>query len=86
MVERRFRGDIIETYKIVTGKENVNRENFSQMVTELLRGEKIFKRRSRKGLRENIFSQAPFQKIELEKRIVRNERVDKDYRLLYNMV
>ena len=56
------------------------------MVTELFRGEKIFKRRSRKGLRENIFSQAQFQKNELEKRIVRNERVDKDYRLLYNMV
>ena len=55
LVERRFRGDMIETYKIVSGKENINRENFFQMATErgnpdLLRGEKIFKKRSKKSL------------------------------------
>ena len=28
LVDRRVRGDMIETYKIISGKENVNRENF----------------------------------------------------------
>ena len=29
MKRRRIRGDLIETYKILSGKENVNRETFS---------------------------------------------------------
>ena len=75
---------------------------------ELLQGEKIFKKRSRKGLRANTFSQrimnpwnnlsknevkartsgfkAQFDKNELERKSVRSERVDRNYRLLYNMV
>ena len=115
LVERRFRGDMIQTYKIVTGKENVNREKFFQMVSEsrgdpeLLRGEKIFKKRSKNGLRANTFSQrvvtswnklsknevqakktssfkAQFDKNELVRRRVRCEMVDRDYRLLYNVI
>ena len=115
LVERRFRGDMIQTYKIVTGKENVNREKFFQMVSEsrgdpeLLRGEKIFKKRSKNGLRANTFSQrvvtswnklsknevqakktsgfkAQFDKNELVRRSARSEMVDRDYRLLYNVV
>ena len=62
LVERRFRGDMIETYKILTGKENVRKENFFQMSAErgdpeLFRGLKIFKKRARKSLRRNTFSQ-----------------------------
>ena len=34
LVERRYRGDMIETYKIISGKENINRENFFQMATK----------------------------------------------------
>ena len=114
LVERRFRGDMIETYKIVSGKENIHREKFFQMAPErgnpeLLRGEKLAKNRSNKSLRANTFSQrvvnpwnklkknevqarktsgfkAQFDKNELERRSVRNERVDREYRLLYNMV
>ena len=28
LVERRFKGDMIQTYKRVSGKENINREKF----------------------------------------------------------
>ena len=114
LVERRFRGDMIETYKIVSGKENIHREKFFQMAPErgnpeLFRGEKLAKNRPNKSLRANTFSQrvvnpwnklkknevqarktsgfkAQFDKNELERRSVRNERVDREYRLLYNMV
>ena len=109
-----YRGDMIETYKIISGKENINRENFFQMAAErgnleLLRGEKIFKQRSKKTLRANTFSQrvvnpwnklsknevqakktsgfkTHFDKNEVERRRVRCERVDRDYKLLYNLV
>ena len=68
---------------------------------ELLRGEKIFKKRSRKGLRANTFSQRvvnPWNNLSKKevkakktsgfkaRRNMRSERVDRDYRLLYNMV
>ena len=105
---------MIETYKIVSGKENIHREKFFQMAPErgnpeLLRGEKLFKNRSNKGLRANTFSQrvvnpwnklkknevqarknsgfkAHFDKNELERRSVRNLRVERDYKLLYYLV
>ena len=62
LVERRFRGDMIETYKIVSGKENIHREKFFQMAPErgnpeLFRGEKLAKNRPNKSLRANTFSQ-----------------------------
>ena len=114
LVERRYRGDMIETYKIISGKENINREKFFQMATkrgnpDLLRGEIISKQRSKKNLRANTFSQrvvnswnklskkevqakktsgfkTHFDKNEVERRRVRCERVDRDYKLLYNLV
>ena len=52
---------MIETYKIVSGKEDISREKFFQMATErgnpeLFHGEKLYKKRSNKGLRANTFS------------------------------
>ena len=32
MEERRVRGDMIETYKIITGKEKVNRDKFFKII------------------------------------------------------
>ena len=62
LVERRFRGDMIETFKILTKKVDVKTDKFFQMRTErgdpeLIRGKKIFKKRSRKLQRRNVFSQ-----------------------------
>ena len=33
LVERRFRGDMIETYKIMTGKDKLERRKLYQMAT-----------------------------------------------------
>ena len=62
LVERRFRGDMIETFKILTEKVDTKPETFFQMRNErgdpeLFRGKKIFKKRSRKLQRRNVFSQ-----------------------------
>ena len=54
---------MIETYKIVTGKENVNRENFSQMVTELLRGEKNIQEKVKKGIESKYLFQGSVSEI-----------------------
>lgn len=57
---RRTRGDLIETYKIMTGKERVDSEIFfKQAGTTSLRGNsmKLFKGRSRLLVRQNFFSQ-----------------------------
>ena len=48
LVERRFRGDMIETFKIITNKEGINRDTFFELRNnergdpELNRGLKIF--------------------------------------------
>ena len=71
LVERRFRGDMIETFKILTGKVDSKPETFFQMRDErgdpeLVRGMKIFKKRSQKLQRRNFFSQRvvnPWNKI-----------------------
>ena len=59
--KKRFRGDLIETYKILTGKEeNVNPDLFfKRATTSNLRGNsmKLFKGRSRLVQRQNFFSQ-----------------------------
>ena len=58
--QRRLRGDLIETYKIMTGKENVTSEQFfSLSEATQLRGHrlKLFKTRSRLEVRRNFFSQ-----------------------------
>ena len=62
LVERRFRGDMIETHKIITNKGGLNSDSlFDRRVErgdpELHRGHKIFKKRCEKGVRSNFFSQ-----------------------------
>ena len=62
LVERRFRGDMIETFKILNKNVDVKTETFFPMRSErgdpeLVRGKKIFKKRSQKQQRRNFFSQ-----------------------------
>ena len=61
LAARRLIGDLIETYKIVTGKENIKFEDFFEFgVTGYsLRGHryKIATKRSRLEVRRNFFSQ-----------------------------
>ena len=57
---RRLRGDLIETFKILTGRDHVNYSKFFELVdiTSGLRGHslKLFKPRCRTTVRENFFS------------------------------
>ena len=57
---RRLRGDLIETFKILTGREHVNYSKFFELadVTNGLRGHslKLFKPRCRTTVRQNFFS------------------------------
>jgi len=57
---RRLRGDFIETFKILIGKEHVNYSKFFELadVTSGLRGHslKLFKPRCRTTVRQNFFS------------------------------
>jgi hypothetical protein len=58
--QRRIRGDLIETYKLLTGKENVKHDQFFKLAeVRSLRGHslKLFKERSRLEVRKNFFSQ-----------------------------
>jgi hypothetical protein len=59
--KRRARGDLIETYKLLTGKEDINYCNFFQLNTNgcNLRGhdKKLFTGRCRLEIRRNFFSQ-----------------------------
>jgi len=58
--QRRLRGDLIQAYKILTGKERVNSDIFfKRATTSNLRGNsmKLFKFRSRLVSRQNFFSQ-----------------------------
>ena len=59
--ERRIRGDLIETFKIMTGKERVDRRQFFQLSTceYQLRGHtmKLSKQRTRLDVRKFSFSQ-----------------------------
>jgi len=58
---RRLRGDLIETFKILTGKEHIDPSTFFRLadVTTGLRGHslKLFKLRCRTTVRQNFFSQ-----------------------------
>ena len=59
--ERRIRGDMIETYKLITRKEDVDPSKFFQMSTErgnpeLIRGKKIFKKGFNGNKRRYVFS------------------------------
>ena len=63
LVERRFRGDMIETYKLITNKEGISRNTFFKLRRErgdpnLNRGLVIFKKRtSGRRRRKYTFSQ-----------------------------
>jgi len=53
--QRRLRGDLIETYKILTGKEKINSDQlFQKAATTALRGHslKLYKKSSRLELRK----------------------------------
>ena len=59
--ERRIRGDMIETYKLISGKEDINPNKFFEVREirgdpELARGRIIFKDRARLDPRKNTFS------------------------------
>ncbi len=56
---RRSRGDMIETFKIIKGFENMNSDQFFVRSTTQLRGHncKLFKKRANKKCRQNFFSQ-----------------------------
>ena len=75
LVERRFRGDMIETYKLLTNKEGISRDIFFELRNErgdpeLSRGLVIFKKRtSGRGMRKYTFSQRivnPWNKLQRE--------------------
>ena len=60
--DRRVRGDMIETYKIMTGKEDINRDKFFKLATvrgdmNEVRNLKIFKKRFNLNKRKYFFSQ-----------------------------
>ena len=59
--KRRLRGDLIETYKILTGKESIDSGNFFTLNEGLhnLRGHKykLYKDRSHLNIRKFFFSQ-----------------------------
>ena len=57
--QRRMRGDLIEAYKIITGKEKIDSKRLFQLAdTTYLRGNglKMFKKPVRLELRKNYFS------------------------------
>jgi len=59
---RRLRGDLIETYKILTGKEKIKSDQFQKATTTELRGHRLTvsnctKKSSRLELRKHSFSQ-----------------------------
>ena len=71
LVDRRVRGDMIETYKIMTGKDKLEKRRLFQMAT--LRGrshsKKLYRKYSRLNVRKYWFSQrvvAKWNKLSLE--------------------
>ncbi|CAL4091156.1 unnamed protein product [Meganyctiphanes norvegica] len=61
LIERRYRGDMIQTYKMLTKKEDTDPTKFFQMARErgdpsLFHGFKIFKKRANRKQRRNSFS------------------------------
>ncbi len=62
---RRMRGDLIETYKLLTGKEDIDyRQFFQKAETGQLRGNsmKLYKKNVKLELRRNFFSQRVVEK------------------------
>ena len=61
LVERRYRGDLIQTYKMMSGKERTDRRKFFSLARErgdpaLATGCKIYKVRGKRKQRRNAFS------------------------------
>ena len=100
LIERRYRGDMIQTYKILTGKEDVDCDRYFKMARErgnpdLVRGHKIYKGRCNRKQRRNTFSMRvanPWNK--LPKNVVSSQKTsgfkagldkyEKDKRLVRN--
>ena len=78
--DRRVRGDMIETYKIITGKENVNAENFFTMapvrgVPQLTHNKKIYKKAFKLDKRKYCFSQRVIERWNLlDKDVVESQK------------
>ena len=78
--ERRIRGDMIETYKIITGKEDINPGKFFTMAPvrgdpELTHNKKIYKKSFRLDKRKYSFSQRVIEKWNtLEKDVVESQK------------
>ena len=74
--ERRNRGDMILTYKLISGKEGIRPDKFFTMTAargdpEIARGKKIFRKRSKLDKRKHCFSQrAPIKWNNLSKKEV----------------
>ena len=64
LVERRIRGDMIETYKIMTGKEKLDKRRLFTMTTLISRRHpmKIYRKYSRLDVRKYFFSQRVVKK------------------------
>ena len=65
--DRRIRGDMIETYKIISGKEDINSGRFFKMAPvrgdpETARNLKIYKKRFTSNKRKFVFSQRVVEK------------------------
>ena len=65
--ERRVRGDMIETYKIMTGKGDVKRDIFFELAPvrgdpEIARNAKIYRKRVNQNKRKYFFSQRVVEK------------------------
>ena len=90
LIDRRFRGDMIQTYKILTNKDDTNRETFFQMAEEsggpeLRRGLNFFKKRSRRRRRRNVFSQRALNPWNHERREVVQERKIYGFKAKFDM-
>ena len=89
--QRRLRGDLIETFKILTGKEDVDSSDFFHRAIKAdLRGHdwKFFKQRSRLNARKHFFSQRvvniwnnlPSEVVEATSTITFKNRIDKHWK------
>ena len=78
--DRRVRGDMIETYKIITGKENKNAEKFFTMAPvrgdpQLTHNKKIYKKAFKLDKRKYCFSQRVIERWNLlDKDVVESQK------------
>ena len=78
--DRRIRGDMIETYKIITGKEDINSEKFFTMAPvrgdpQLTHNKKIYKKSFKLDKRKYTFSQRVIERWNLlDKDVVESQK------------